>query len=41
MQADDAAGQVRTADGTTLHPNYVLLDPDRFFALLKVALSPS
>jgi hypothetical protein len=41
MQTDDSGGQIRTDAGTVLHPNYKLVDPYTFFALLKIALETS
>lgn len=38
MQAQDAAGKIIADDGTVLHPNYALVDPLTFFALLKIDL---
>ncbi|MFQ5610507.1 MAG: GxGYxYP domain-containing protein [Anaerolineae bacterium] len=38
LQADDAAGRVTTEAGQVLHPNYTVVDPYTFFALLKVWL---
>ena len=34
----DRSNRILAADGTILHPNYILVDPYTFFALLKIAL---
>jgi len=39
MQRQDAAGEVLSDTGAVLHPNYRLLDPYTFFALLEQRLS--
>ena len=39
MQADDAQDRIVGDDGQVLHPNYRLVDPGTFFALLKIALT--
>lgn len=35
LRADDAAGSIRGDDGRPLHPNYTVVDPYTFFALLE------
>ena len=35
IQAQDAAGQILDDTGQVLHPNYTVVDPYTFFALLR------
>jgi hypothetical protein len=37
-QADDLAGLIQDDSGATSHPNYTLVDPYTFFALLEIWL---
>ena len=39
IQADDVAGEIVGDDGAVLHPNYILVDPYTFFALLEIKLA--